>query len=267
MKQDDTAWAVKLFNRSVLKQAKLKKILQLLIDPTGKTNLDIGGDNGVISYLLRQRGGRWYSADLVPNTVAAIRELVGSDVYQMDGKTAPFADQTFDQIVIVDFLEHIPDDRGFIRELARISKPGGVLIVNVPHLKPKSLLNRFRHRIGLTDEWHGHLRPGYDLPGLQQLLEPYFRIEQALTYSGTFSELVDTTLNGMYEAMRRRKQSGPTSGKGTVVTRNDLEKHNTQFLLLSALYPALWTTAKLDLLLPLQAGYKLIVRAHSVAGN
>jgi hypothetical protein len=78
---------------------------------------------------------------------------------------------------------------------------------------------------------------------------------------------VDTTLNGMYEAMRRRKQSGPTSGKGTVVTRNDLEKHNTQFLLLSALYPALWTTAKLDLLLPLQAGYKLIVRAHSVAGN
>jgi ubiquinone/menaquinone biosynthesis C-methylase UbiE len=264
---DDTTWAVKLFNRSVLKQAKLKKVLQLLIDPTGKTNLDIGGDNGVISYLLRQRGGRWCSADLEPNTVAAIRELVGSDVYQMDGKTAPFPDQTFDQIVIVDFLEHIPDDRGFVRELARISKSGGTLIVNVPHLKPKSLLNRFRHRIGLTDAWHGHLRPGYDLPGLQQLLEPYFRIEQAMTYSGTFSELVDTTLNGLYEAMRRRKQSGPTSGKGTVVTRSDLEKHHKQFLLLSALYPALWTTAKLDGLLPLQSGYKLIVRAHLVSRN
>jgi SAM-dependent methyltransferase len=265
--QADPTWAVKLFNRSVLKQAKLKKILQLLIDPTGKTNLDIGGDNGVISYLLRQRGGHWCSADLEPKTVSAIRELVGSDVYQIDGRTVPFADQTFDQIVIVDFLEHIPDDRRFVRELARVSKPGGTLIVNVPHLKPGSLLNRFRHRIGLTDAWHGHLRPGYDLPGLERLLQPYFRIEQATSYSGTFSELVDTTLNGLYEAMRRRKQGGPSSAKGTVVTRSDLEKHRKEFLLLSALYPALWTTAKLDSLLPLQSGYKLIVRARCVSGS
>jgi SAM-dependent methyltransferase len=261
--QADSTWAVRLFNRSVLKQAKFRKILQLLVDPTGKTNLDIGGDNGVISYLLRARGGRWCSADLDLNTVDAIRDLVATEVYHMDGSRAPFPDATFDQIVIVDFLEHIPDDRGFVRELARISKPGSTLIVNVPHLKPKSLLNHFRHRIGLTDAWHGHLRPGYDLPALTDLLQPYFEIEQATTYSGTFSELVDTAMNGLYEALRRRRPGGPTSRKGTVVTRHDLEKHKKQFLLLSVVYPALWTTAKLDLLLPLQQGYKLIVRARA----
>jgi SAM-dependent methyltransferase len=262
MSESHPEWAVALFNRSVLKQAKYGRVLELLDDPAGKTSLDIGADNGVISYLLRQRGGRWYSADLDPGAVASIRELVRDDVYQLNGSATPFPDRTFDQIVIVDFLEHIADDRGFVRELARILKPGGTVIVNVPHLKPRSLLNRFRHRIGLTDEWHGHLRPGYSLAGLRRLLEPFFVIERARTYSRAFSEMIDTALNGLYQGLARGKQGTAASSKGTVVTRGDMERHRKQFLLLSALYPVLWTMAKMDALLPLQSGYKLIVRAR-----
>jgi SAM-dependent methyltransferase len=258
----EAAWAVKLFKRSVLKQAKYRRVLELLVDPTGKANLDIGADNGVISYLLRQRGGEWSSADLDAGTVESIRQLVGGQVYQLDGGKTPFDDQTFDQVVIVDFLEHIPDDRAFVRDLARIIKPGGSLIVNVPHLKPASLLNRLRHSIGLTDAWHGHLRPGYDEAGLRELLHPEFRLERALTYSGTFSEIVDTALNGAYQALQRRKQGGIGSTKGSVVTRTDMEKHKKEFLLLSVVYPGLWALAQLDHLLPLQSGYKLIVRAR-----
>ena len=167
MSQATAEWAVALFNRSVLKQAKYRRVLELLEEPAGRASLDIGADNGVISYLLRQRGGRWFSADLDPGAVASIRELVHDDVYQLDGGATPFPDRAFDQIVIVDFLEHIPDDRAFVKDLARILKPRGTLIINVPHLKPHSVLNRFRHRIGLTDEWHGHLRPGYSLDDLR----------------------------------------------------------------------------------------------------
>jgi hypothetical protein len=61
--------------------------------------------------------------------------------------------------------------------------------------------------------------------------------------------------------MRPQRRDGP-SRKGTVVTRSDLEKLKKEFLLLSALYPALWIMAKLDGLLPAEAGYKLIVRAR-----
>ncbi|HEX2248913.1 MAG TPA: class I SAM-dependent methyltransferase, partial [Gemmatimonadales bacterium] len=153
MAQSPADWAVALFHRSVLKQAKFQKIVELLDDPSGKSSLDIGADNGVISYLLRQRGGRWCSADLDAAAVSSIRDLVREDVYQLSGSATPFANESFDQVVIVDYLEHIWDDRGFVLELARILKPGGTLILNVPHLRPGSWLVRLRHRVGLTDEW------------------------------------------------------------------------------------------------------------------
>jgi SAM-dependent methyltransferase len=255
-------WAVALFNRSVLKQAKFKQILARLDDPAGKMGLDIGADNGVISYLLRQRGGRWHSADLDDHAVASIRQLVGSDVHQIDGGATPFGDRHFDLVVIVDFLEHIPDDRGFARELARILKPGGQLVVNVPNLRPESLVTRLRHAIGLTDAWHGHLRPGYNLEGLRNLLGPSFVIEKAVTYSRVFSELIDTGLNGIYLKMQQRQGVGGTSAKGPVVTGSDLRKHRKQFFFLSALYPLIWTIAKLDALVWFDPGYKLIVSAR-----
>jgi SAM-dependent methyltransferase len=256
----ETEWAVALFRKSVLKQAKLRQILALLDDPAGKNNLDIGGDNGVISWLLRQRGGTWSSADLDERTVASIRQLVGERTYRLDGARTPFADGSFDQVVIIDYLEHIEDDRGFARELERIVKPGGSVIINVPHLQPGSPLVRLRHRIGLTDEWHGHVRPGYTVATLRETLGPRFRINRAITYSKFGSELVDTTLNGLYEAMRRRN-GGPGSSKGTVVTQHDIGRYRKQFRLLSLLYPALRTAAAADRLLPWQDGHKLIVHA------
>jgi hypothetical protein len=103
------------------------------------------------------------------------------------------------------------------------------------------------------------LRPGYTLNGLRELLKPSFSIEQALTYSKTFSELLDTVLNGAY--LKMQKQRGPATQKGTVVTQQDLRKHKKQFALLSALYPLLWAVAKLDLLLWFRPGYKLMVKA------
>ena len=216
----------------------------------------------MISYLLRQRGGRWHSADLDEGAVASIRELVGSDVHRLDGGATPFANGAFDVVVIVDFLEHVPDDRSFARELARIIRPGGQLVINVPHLRPGSWITRLRHAIGLTDEWHRHLRAGYSLESLRNLLGPSFVVEEAVTYSRAFSELIDTGLNGLYLKMQRKQGLSGTSSKGPVITGTDLRKHRKQFMILSALYPVIWGVAKLDALLWFTPGHKLIISAR-----
>lgn len=61
---------LKLYDKSILKKAKFAAIEQFLPDLNNKTCLDIGADNGVISYLLRQKGGDWYSADLDEHVVS-----------------------------------------------------------------------------------------------------------------------------------------------------------------------------------------------------
>lgn len=262
MSTDQQQWAKALFSKSVLKQEKWRRIKDLLPELAGKTCLDIGADNGVISLLLRELGGTWKSADLDPVTVQSIRSLVGEEVYRISGDSTPFEDQTFDLVVIVDFLEHTHTDRAFVDDLKRILKPGGLLIVNVPHLNPYSMLNRFRKMIGLTDEKHGHVRPGYTEAGLSGLLGDAFKVDAVRIYSKTFSESIDTALNFLYEILQKKKNRNTQTAKGTVVTGDDLANYKKQFRLLSLLYPVLWLVAKLDWVLFWLCGYKMILSAR-----
>jgi SAM-dependent methyltransferase len=48
------------------------------------------------------------------------------------GDPLPFDDGAFDLAVALDVLEHVADDRGALRELARVVAPGGRLLVTVP---------------------------------------------------------------------------------------------------------------------------------------
>jgi SAM-dependent methyltransferase len=251
-------WPVALFNKSVLKQRKLKEITTLL----GKTDslicLDIGSDNGVVSYLLRQGGGFWKSADLDENTVCSIRELVKSDVFQINGLHTPFRDDEFDRVIIVDFLEHITTDREFIDELFRIMKPDAELIINVPHIK-NDLLRQFRLSIGQTDEKHGHLRPGYTMEGIKSLLGGKFTLLSHKTYSKFFSEFIDTLITFGYGVLKGSEHE--ESKKGVFITRNDINRYKKLFKVYSLIYPVVWLFSKLDSLLFFQSGYMLILKA------
>ena len=252
-------WPVALFNKSVLKQRKLKEITTLL----GKTDslicLDVGSDNGVISYLLRKRGGFWKSADLDENAVCSIRELVKSDVFQINGLRTPFKNNEFDRVVIVDFLEHIVTDKEFIDELFRIMKPDAELIINVPHIK-KGLLRRFRLSIGQTDEKHGHLRPGYTTEGIESLLGGKFTLLSYKTYSKFFSEFVDTLVTFGYGVLKGSEHE--ESKKGVFVTGSDINRYKKLFKVYSLIYPVVWVFSKLDSFLFFESGYMLILKAR-----
>lgn len=252
-------WHIRLFKKSVLKQNKFREIGAFIGDTRGMDCLDIGADNGVVSYLLRQKGGSWKSADLDPVAVSSIKELVGINVFQIDGRGIPFSDNEFDKIVIMDFLEHIPEDREFLNEMFRIIRPGGELIINVPHIK-NTLLRKFRLAIGQTDEKHGHLRPGYTASQLESMLGTNFTVISYRTYSKFFSELIDTFITFAYRLLKGEEQA--ISPKGVLVTSSDMKKFKKQFLAYSVVYPFVWFISKLDRLLFLRSGYMLILKAR-----
>jgi SAM-dependent methyltransferase len=261
-------WPIRLFQKSILKQRKFFELTHSLgpVDPD-KVYLDIGSDNGVISYLLRQLGGHWKSADLDPACVTSIRELVKTEVYQIDGKTLPFQDHTFDAVLLVDILEHLEDDRGFVLELSRILKPNGILVLNVPQVK-NSCLRKLRLRLGQTDEKHGHLRQGYTEESLSKLLQGEFEIREQHTYSRFFSEFVDTCVTqAMYILKSHKKEdSGKEKGgeKGVLVTGTDLLQFEKMFRLYSLIYPVFRFFAFLDYFLFFRSGYMRIARAEKI---
>jgi len=249
---------LKLYGKSPLKKAKYAAIEQYLPVTEGLVCLDIGSDNGVLSYLLRKRRGDWYSADLEADVVNSIAKMVDGQVHRLDGGSTDFPDDFFDLVVIIDFLEHIDTDKAFVSELARIMKPGARLIVNVPHDRPKSLIRRLRLVVGLTDEKHGHVRPGYDRTALEAVLSPHFDIQSGHSYSRFFIELFDVGVSLIFGLLRR----GRVSKKGVVVTGEDIRAHDKKFKLFSLIYPLVWLMTQLDRLLFFTPGYSLIVQAE-----
>ena len=63
-----------------------------------------------------------------------IRFLHGS------AEALPFADASFDAAVMLDVLEHVSDEAAVLAELARVLKPGGWVVISVPH---RGLLAQF----------------------------------------------------------------------------------------------------------------------------
>jgi SAM-dependent methyltransferase len=61
----------------------------------------------------------------------------------------PFADATFDAAVCLEVLEHIEDDASATRELARVVRPGGLLLVSTP--TPPAPADPAHVREGYTD--------------------------------------------------------------------------------------------------------------------
>jgi ubiquinone/menaquinone biosynthesis C-methylase UbiE len=50
------------------------------------------------------------------------------DLYHM-----PYADERFDKVLLSEVLEHLDDDQAGLREVWRVLRPGGILVVTVPN--------------------------------------------------------------------------------------------------------------------------------------
>ena len=107
----------------------------------GERLLDAGCGEGRHCFGALERGARVVGLDLDQGALRAAagglrnraREL-GSlgEMIRGNAFTLPFRNETFDKVICSEVMEHVHDYRAAARELARVTRPGGMIAVTIP---------------------------------------------------------------------------------------------------------------------------------------
>jgi len=96
--------------------------------------LDIGCGNGETLYFLKQLG--WDVRGVDPDAKAcAAAKIAGIPAFCGDVIEARYPDAFFDVVRINHVMEHISNPREIFKEIKRITKPGGEVIITVPNIE------------------------------------------------------------------------------------------------------------------------------------
>src|SRR5580693_3148261 len=108
----------------------LERVIASLGLPAHARILDAGCGSGRNMVDLA-RHGDVTGVELSPTSVALARDREAGVVIEGSVMEMPFEDASFDLTVSLDVIEHLHDDIGALRELRRVTAPGGRLLVTV----------------------------------------------------------------------------------------------------------------------------------------
>lgn len=93
--------------------------------------LDAGCGTGGTLDQLRGMGELW-GCDVAPEALAACRARGFDNINRSPVEELNYPDERFDVVISCDVIEHIEADRQALQEMARVLRPGGILVLTVP---------------------------------------------------------------------------------------------------------------------------------------
>ncbi|HPO13451.1 MAG TPA: methyltransferase domain-containing protein [Candidatus Hydrogenedentes bacterium] len=123
-----------------------------------------------------------------------------------DATCLPFKTESFSRVVCSEVLEHIPEDRRAIEELARMVSPDGDVVITFPHRKCYFTFD---------DYFVKHLRR-YELEEMAELLqEAGLHPKEIKKVLGPLEKIISLILTHCFAALERQKRVKPLKKKST----------------------------------------------------
>ncbi len=96
--------------------------------------LDAAGGTGRVAGVFAASVARAVVCDASPRMLEQARSK-GLETVLAKAEALPFADATFDRILLVDAFHHVKEQRSVLRELLRVLKPSGRLVIEEPDVR------------------------------------------------------------------------------------------------------------------------------------
>ncbi|HVC42199.1 MAG TPA: class I SAM-dependent methyltransferase [Candidatus Saccharimonadales bacterium] len=188
---------------SMVHRSRIRSIERLVGGPGSV--LDVGCGPGVLINQMRSRGWRVRGTERSPSAAQQARDVFHLDVGAVDVDELVAAGATYDAVVLWHVAEHLHSPAATVRGIARLLRPGGVLLIAVPNFgSPEARVGRAgwfhldvpRHLVHFTPSTLTaildaagfrpvkvtHLVPEYDLFSFVQTVENRLGLPPNLLY-------------------------------------------------------------------------------------
>lgn len=137
---------------SFIRMIEWRSILDWLDLEEGEKVLDVACGDGILSLKIAERGCSVYGIDISENAISRASQFAKRDnvVYEFqvgDAGCLPYPDGCFNKIVSSSSLEHFHDDIKALKEMNRVLRPNGTLVLTTDSLSyPIDYRTKRRHR-------------------------------------------------------------------------------------------------------------------------
>jgi SAM-dependent methyltransferase len=201
------------------------RVVELLADEARGSLVDLGAGDGTLAERLQGEGFDVTAVDAIASDFRPddIKIVVANLNERM-----PFADAQFSAVVSTEVIEHLENPWFFLRELYRITEPGGVVIISTPNLSSiyvrawYLLTGRLYNFLNSAYSHIGHITPVY-LWNLERMAEDKFDVEAVKINSSPIPKTPlrlpsRSRLLGQCIVVKLRRRGGPESVEARVWT-------------------------------------------------
>jgi ubiquinone/menaquinone biosynthesis C-methylase UbiE len=122
--------------RNIFVVARYNIVLNQISDSKGKRILDVGCGDGVLSYLLSQKGAFVIGVDSSDKAIKfakkKTRNIRNIEFIKASAYYLPFKRDSFDYVVSSDVIEHLQEPQKMLAEIKRVYNRKGKVIITTP---------------------------------------------------------------------------------------------------------------------------------------
>ncbi|MCD6154728.1 MAG: class I SAM-dependent methyltransferase [Candidatus Verstraetearchaeota archaeon] len=154
---------------TLLRWYALRSILRFEIKD-GSVALDIGGYDGEISHRLKKILANLKITVIdVDESGLQLAKEKGLNTLHASALELPIEDNCVDIALCLDLIEHVKEDDALIKEISRVLKRDGKVILTTPMQNGVSFPFLSKQKIENINKSWGHVRKGYSLENIEEL--------------------------------------------------------------------------------------------------